>query len=86
MKGRDRFRLLGTYRTPRFRYGRTVRCEVRGEVEVVGLHEAPIPWPVGKKGRAKSLVVFKDLAMAVRREAEIAVAHHWGVDKQTVRK
>jgi hypothetical protein len=86
MHAADRFRLLGAYQTPRFRFGRTVRCEVRGEVEVVGLHEAPIPWPVGKKGRAKSLVVFKDLAKAVRRESEVAVAHHWGVDKQTVRK
>jgi hypothetical protein len=82
----DPHRLLGRYRAPRFRYGRVVRCEVRGGVEVVGLHEAPIPWPVGKKGRAKSLVVFKDLARAVRRESEVAVAHHWGVDKQTVRK
>ncbi len=86
MHAADRTRLLGTYRTPRFRYGRTVWCEVRGEVEVVGLHEAPIPWPVGKKGRAKSLVVFKDLAKAVRRESEVAVAHHWGVDEQTVWK
>ena len=84
MHAADRFRLLGTYRTPRFRYGRTVRCEVRGEVEIVGLHEAPIPWPVGKKGRAKSLVVFKDLARAVRRESEVAVAHHWGVGRLTV--
>jgi hypothetical protein len=86
MKDRDRFRLLGSYRTPRIRYGRTVRCAVRGEVEVVGLHEAPVPWPIGKRGRAKSLVVFKDLARAVRRESEAAVAHHWGVDKQTVGK
>jgi hypothetical protein len=86
MKGRDRFRLPGSYRAPRFRYGGTVRCAVRGEVEVVGLHEAPIPWPVGKRGRARSLVVFKDLARAVRRESEVAVAHHWGVDKQTVGK
>jgi hypothetical protein len=86
MHAADRFRLLGAYRTPRFRYGRKVRCAVRGEVEVVGLHEAPIPWPVGKRGRAKALVVFKDLARAVRRESEVAIAHHWGVDKQTVGK
>ena len=64
MNDADRYRLLGRYRTPRFRYGKTVWCEVRGEVEVVGLHEAPIPWPVGKKGRARSLVVFKGLARA----------------------
>ena len=86
MHAADRFRLLGAYKTPRFRYGRVVRCEVRGEVEVVGLHEALVPWPVGKRGRAKALVVFKDLARAVRRESEVAVAHHWGVTGQTVGK
>lgn len=59
---------------------------MRGEVEVVGLHEAPIPRPVGKGGRAKLLVVYKGLARAVRRASEVAVAHHWGVDKQTVWK
>jgi hypothetical protein len=86
MKDRDRFRLLGPYRTPRFRDGRTVRCAVRGEVEDVGVNEAPIAWSVGKKGRAKWLVVFKDLARAVRRESEIAVAYPWGVTGQTVGK
>jgi hypothetical protein len=41
---RDRFRLLfGSYRTPRFRYGRKVLCAVRGEVVVVGLSDGPIP-------------------------------------------
>jgi hypothetical protein len=67
----DRYRLPGRYQTPRFRYGRTVWCAVRGEVEVVGLHEAPILWPVGKRTRAKSLIVFKGLARAVRRESEV---------------
>jgi hypothetical protein len=86
MNDRDRFRLLGRYKTPRVRFGKVVRCEVRGEVEVVGSHEAPIPWPVGKKGRARSLVVFKELVRAVRRESEAAVACHWGVDRQTVWK
>ena len=62
MSDADPYRLPGSYRAPRFRYGRTVWCAVRGEVEVVGLHEAPIPWPVGKRGRARSLVVFKGLA------------------------
>jgi hypothetical protein len=30
MEDAERFRLLGKYRTPRFRYGGTVFCEVRG--------------------------------------------------------
>jgi hypothetical protein len=87
MKDADRFRLLfGPYRTPRFRYGRTVLCEVRGEVIIVGLSDGPIPWPVGKKGRAKGLVVYQGLAKAVRRESELAVAHWWGITEQTVWK
>jgi hypothetical protein len=49
----SRFRLPGRYRTPRVRYGQTVRCLLRGEVEVVGLTDAPIPWPLGKRGRHK---------------------------------
>ena len=47
MDDAKRFRLLGKYRTPRFRYGRKVLCAVRGEVKIVGLTEAPIPWTHG---------------------------------------
>jgi hypothetical protein len=59
MDDADRFRLLGKYRTPRFRIGRTVFCEVRGEMVITGMTDAPIPWPVGKKGRGRhSLAVI----------------------------
>jgi hypothetical protein len=57
---------------------------VPGGVVLVGLSDAPIPWPVGKKGRAKALVVYGRLAEAVRREAAQAVAHWWGVAPVTV--
>jgi hypothetical protein len=45
-------------------------------------------WPSCTEGRIPGApaVVFKDLAKAVRRESEVAVAHHWGVDEQTVWK
>jgi hypothetical protein len=86
MNDADRFRLLGTYQTPRFRYGQTVFCELRGWVSVAGLSAGPIPWPVGKRGRGKALVVYADLARAVRRESALAVAHAWGVSAQTVSK
>jgi hypothetical protein len=81
----ERFRLhFGPYATPRFRYGQVAWCEVRGEVSITRLTDAPIPWPVGKRGRAKSLVVCKGLDKAVRRESAQAVAHWWGVTPQTV--
>jgi hypothetical protein len=85
MTDADRYRLLfGPYRTPRFRYGKAVFCDVRGEVVICGLSDAPMPWPVGKRGSARSLVVYGQLARAVRRESAQAVAHWWVVTPQTV--
>jgi hypothetical protein len=82
MEDADRFRLLGTYRTPRFRIGQRVRCLVRGEVIITGMTDAPIPWPIGKSGRRRSLVVYKGLARAIRREANQAVCHWWGLTRK----
>jgi hypothetical protein len=89
MTDTDRFRLLfGPYRLPRFRYGGTLRCELRGDLVVTGLTDAPVPCPVGRRpgrgGRGRSLVVCGDLARAVRRESAQAVAFHWGATAQTV--
>ena len=87
MRQADRVRLLfGPYRTPRCRVGRRVRCLARGAVTVHALTDAPIPWPVGKRGRARALIVCGRLVEAVEREAEQAVAHWWGVTPQTVWK
>jgi hypothetical protein len=81
----DRVRLLfGPYSHPSLSYGDEVPCQVRGGVGIVGLSDGPIPWPVGKRGRAKGLVVYAGLADAVRRESAQAVAHWWGVTPQTV--
>src|SRR4051794_15178034 len=77
---------FGPYRTPRFKYGANVDCEVRGEVTIVKLSDGRIPWPVGKTHRATSLVLYKDLARAVRREAACTVRYWWGVGAATVRK
>lgn len=87
MDDAERLRLLGKYRTPRFRIGRVVFCEARGEMTISGITDAPIPWPVGKGQRGRtSLIVYKDLAKAIRRESNQAIAHWWGVDPQTVSK
>jgi hypothetical protein len=60
---------------------------VRGEVTITGMTDAPIPWPIGKGGRGRhSLVVYKGLARAVRRESEQAICHWWGVRTTTVWK
>jgi hypothetical protein len=88
MASPDNARLLfGPYRTPRFRYGATVFCEMRGYIEIVGLSTGRIPWPIGKRGRGRrSLVVYKGLAKAVQREASVAICHWWGITAQTVTK
>lgn len=86
MDDAERFRLrFGPYRTPRFKYGAQVKDARRGTVKIVGLSDAPIPWPIGAGNRgAKSLVLFGALARAVRRESNQAVAHWWGASGQTV--
>jgi hypothetical protein len=77
---------FGPNRTPRFHYGPVIMCEVRGEVIIKRLKDSPIPWPMGQRRgeRAVGLIIYKDLARAIRTEAAVAVAHHWGVTAQTV--
>jgi hypothetical protein len=79
-------KLLGAYQTPPFVYGDEVACARRGDVRIVGLSSAPIPWPVGQtlpKGRARSLALYGGLAEAVRHESAEAVMHFWGVKHAT---
>ena len=38
------------YRTPRIKYGSIVQDEVRGPVQIVGMTDAAIPWPIGRMG------------------------------------
>jgi hypothetical protein len=81
-----RYKLLGKYRTPTFRYGQRVEDQRRGEVRIVGLSCGRIPWPIGQQGKARSLVLYRDLAKAVRRESNLAVCYWWGVGPSAVRK
>jgi hypothetical protein len=81
----ERFRLrFGPYRTPRLRYGATVKDARRGYVKIVGLSDAPIPWPLGQWRAGKSPVLYGALLRAVRRESNQAVARARGVSMQTV--
>ena len=78
---------FGPYRTPRFKYGANVLCESRGELTIVGISDAKIPWPLGRRGRGtRSLVLFKSLVRAVQREAACAVMHCWGASQWLVNK
>jgi hypothetical protein len=64
MPDADRHRLLfGPYRTPIFNYGDVVICDVRGQVEIVGLSGGRIPWLVRKRGAAKARHGLKQLRM-----------------------
>lgn len=68
MEDTERFQLLGKYRTPRFRIGQRVFCEVWGAMVITDMTDALIPWPIGKGGAGRhSLIVYKGLAKAVRR-------------------
>jgi hypothetical protein len=85
----DRFKLLGTYKTPRVRAGAVLACEARDcDVIVVGYSGGRIPWPVGRRrgSSARALVVYAGLADAVRRESNLAVAHWFGVTPKIVSK
>jgi hypothetical protein len=89
MHDRDRFKLLfGPYRMPRCQLGGALKCLMRGKVAVRGIHEALIQWPytLQKRGGRPLLILCGDLARAVRRESEVAVAHWWGVSETTVWK
>ena len=90
MHDSDRFKLrFGPYRTPRYRIGSTVVCEVMGEIIIVGTSDGPIPWPLGRRkghrGRS-SLIVYRGLSTAVGRESNIAVQHWWSVGQSSVWK
>jgi hypothetical protein len=72
------------YATPAFRVGDRLACALRGEVEVVAVHAAPIPWPVARLGNQRFLVLYADLAEAVRHESASSVALLWNVGSDTV--
>jgi len=60
---------------------------VRGELKIVGISDARIPWPLATVARGeKSLVVYDDLARAMYRESVTAICHWVGVHPVTVWK
>lgn len=87
MHPRVRHRLLfGPYATPSFKLGQTVEDEIRGEVKIVGITAGRIPWPIGKRGRARAIVFYGSLVEAARRESSPAIRYWWGVGHSTAAK
>jgi hypothetical protein len=82
----ESFRLIaGPYVAPRCRVGHTLTCFRRDrDVEVAGFTDTPISWPFAKTRGRRSLILCGDLVRAVCLEAEVAIAHHWGVAVSTV--
>src|SRR5262245_16206293 len=77
---------FGPYPVPRFRYGRKVTDEARGDVQIVGISDARIPWPVGLKRSSRSVVLCGSLVNAVRRESATAIRYWWGVSAWMIKK
>lgn len=88
MTDSERFKLLyGPYEVPKFRVGDKLLCEYRDrEVKVSGITDARIPWPCARGPGPQGPIVCGSLISAIRSEAVIAVAHHWGVCVKTVTK
>src|SRR4051812_44848445 len=82
----QRYRLLGgPYGAPACRVGGRLYCRWRRRrVRVDGLTDAPVVWPYTREHGPRSLILYGDLARAVRHESASAVAAHWGVGRETV--
>jgi hypothetical protein len=62
-----------------------VTDEIRGEVKIIGISDARIPWPLAHYWAKRSVVVYRGLAKAIRRESVQAVAYWWGISVEKVR-
>jgi hypothetical protein len=80
--------MAAKYRTPTFRYGQVVGCARFGDVRIVKLSAGPIPWPIGQRvdrpATKPTMILYADLARAVRRESSLTVQRTFGVGPTSV--
>ncbi|MEN6367728.1 MAG: hypothetical protein ABFC88_13030 [Thermoguttaceae bacterium] len=80
----------GPYVAPKIAKGATVHDEYVGDVECIGITDAPIAWPAyaAKTGRRESPmpILTGALVRAVCEEEELVVAHYWGVTRHMVNR
>ena len=87
MRDADRFKLLGTYKTPRVRVGTVLACEARDcDVIVTGYTDAhPVAGGLSPRaGRVPGPGRLRGPRRAVGRESNQAVCYWFGVTAQTV--
>lgn len=90
LSDRDRVKLLfGPYGMPPLKRGDRTWCLYRDcPVVVIGIHDAPIPWPrcrpLHARGGGKGLLVDDELARAIRHESVLAIRYWWGVSRNVV--
>ena len=78
---------FGPYPTPEFEYDDIVFDERWGDVRIVGITDARIPWPLGKPLNRRSgrfsVVLYAGLVDAVRQESRQTLMYWWGVGAST---
>ena len=79
---------FGPYSMPHgYGVGDTIPCEYRGrDVVIAAITDSPVQWFKIRKDGKPFVILCGDLIRAVQTESEAAIAQHWGVNKETVRK